>query len=132
MDQLLNDKLDELEELQVSLEKAKLKIQGLEIENKRMAFDLDKAEQVLEEYYQKNQEQEELIENLGDQYRKEVSAREMRQVIAGEQSLKEKLKQQIEEIDSRSRSSNKMDRSRRMSNISQNISYSGQEMNKTN
>ena len=132
MDQLLNDKLDELEELQVSLEKAKLKIQGLEIENKGMAFDLDKAEQVLEEYYQKNQEQEELIENLGDQYRKEVSAREMRQVIAGEQSLKEKLKQQIEEIDSRSRSSNKMDRSRRMSNISQNISYSGQEMNKTN
>ena len=132
MDQLLNDKLDELEELQVSLEKAKLKIQGLEIENKGMDFDLDKAEQVLEEYYQKNQEQEELIENLGDQYRKEVSAREMRQVIAGEQSLKEKLKQQIEEIDSRSRSSNKMDRSRRMSNISQNISYSGQEMNKTN
>ena len=49
-----------------------------------MAFDLDKAEQVLEEYYQKNQEQEELIENLGDQYRKEVSAREMRQVIAVE------------------------------------------------
>ena len=54
MDQRLNDKLDELEELQDSLEKAKLKIQGLEIENKGMAFDLDKAEQVLEEYYQKN------------------------------------------------------------------------------
>ena len=84
MEKLLNYKLDQVEELQDNLEKAKLKIQGLEIENKGMAFDLDKAEQVLEEYYQKNQEQEELIENLGDQYRKEVSAREMQKVIAGE------------------------------------------------
>ena len=54
MEKLLNFKLDQVEELQDNLEKAQLKIQGLEIENKGMAFDLDKAEQVLEEYYQKN------------------------------------------------------------------------------
>ena len=53
LDKLLNEKDDELEELQDSLEKSNLKIQGLEIENRGLEFDLDKAEQMLEEYFEK-------------------------------------------------------------------------------
>ena len=56
MDKLINEKDDQLEDLQDSLEKSNLKIQGLEIENKGLEFDLDKAEQMLEEYFEKIQE----------------------------------------------------------------------------
>ena len=41
-----------------------------------MASDLDKAELMLDEYYEKIQEQEQMIINLGEQYREEASARE--------------------------------------------------------
>ena len=43
-----------------------------------MTLDLDKAEQMLEECYQKIQEQEELIVKLGEELNKEVRARQMR------------------------------------------------------
>ena len=56
MDKLLNDKHDQIEDLQDSLEKANLKIQSLEVENKGLVFDLDKAEQMLEDYYEKIEE----------------------------------------------------------------------------
>ena len=41
-----------------------------------MNFDLDKAEHMLEEYYEKILEQERLIMQLGEQYKEEVSAKE--------------------------------------------------------
>ena len=43
-----------------------------------MASDLDKAEHMLEECYEKIQEQEDLIENLGEELKLEIRAREMR------------------------------------------------------
>ena len=49
-----------------------------------MSSDLDRAEQMLEQYYDKIQEQEDLITNLGDQLSKEVRAREVRQMGASE------------------------------------------------
>ena len=44
-----------------------------------------------------------MIDNLGDAYKKEVNARQLQQLTAGEQSLKDKLRQQLGEIDQRSR-----------------------------
>ena len=41
-----------------------------------MNLDLDKAELMLEEYYEKISEQERLIVKLGEQYKQEVSAKE--------------------------------------------------------
>ena len=49
LEQLLNDKHDELEQSQESLEKAYSKINELEIENRDLASDLNKAEQILEQ-----------------------------------------------------------------------------------
>ena len=43
-----------------------------------MTLDLDKAEQMLEECYEKIQEQEELIVNLGEELNNEVKARQLR------------------------------------------------------
>ena len=45
-----------------------------------MSHDLDKAELMLEEYHDKNQEQEHLIIQLGEQYKEEKIAKE--QLIA--------------------------------------------------
>ena len=56
MDKLLNDKHDQIEDLQDSIEKANLKIKNLKIENKGLVFDLDKAEQMLEDYLEKIEE----------------------------------------------------------------------------
>ena len=41
-----------------------------------MNLDLDKAELMLEEYYEKISEQERLIVKLGEQYKQEVTAKE--------------------------------------------------------
>ena len=41
-----------------------------------MSYDLDKAELMLEEYHEKNQEQENLIIQLGEQYKEELIAKE--------------------------------------------------------
>ena len=53
LDQLLIEKHDELEECQEALEKAKRELNGLRVENEAMNADLDKAELMLEEYYEK-------------------------------------------------------------------------------
>ena len=53
LDQLLVDKQDELEECQEALEKAKRDLNGLKVENGTMTSDLDRAELLLEEYYEK-------------------------------------------------------------------------------
>ena len=42
-----------------------------------MSFDLDKAEMIIEEQCDKIKEQEQLIVNLGEQYKEEVKAKEL-------------------------------------------------------
>ena len=69
---------------------------------------------MLEELTEKIQEQEELIMNLGEEYKKEVREREMRQAGESGKALIEKLKEQPGET---------------MSFVSQTISCST-EMNK--
>ena len=71
---------------------------------------------MLEELTEKIQEQEELIMNLGEEYKKEVREREMRQAGESGKALIEKLKEQPGETMS-------------MSFVSQTISCST-EMNK--
>ena len=56
MDKLLLEKQDELDEYQEKLRLAEGQIEKLQSENKNMAFDLDKAELMLDEYYEKIQE----------------------------------------------------------------------------
>ena len=59
-----------------------------------MASDLDKAELMLDEYFEKIQEQEQMIINLGEQYREEARARESLLVQINEQAIKSQLRQQ--------------------------------------
>ena len=53
LDKLLIEKHDQIEEYQEKLDKAKRQIDVLKIENDGMNLDLDKAELMLEEYYEK-------------------------------------------------------------------------------
>ena len=53
LDKLLTEKHDQIEDYQEKLDKAKRQIEVLKIENEGMNFDLDKAELMLEEYYEK-------------------------------------------------------------------------------
>ena len=53
LDKLLTEKHDQIEDYQEKLDKAKRQIEVLKIENEGMNFDLDKAELMVEEYYEK-------------------------------------------------------------------------------
>ena len=76
LDTLLIEKQDQLEEYQERLENANKEINNLRNQNELLSYDLDKAELMLEEYHEKNQEQENLIIQLGEQYKEELIAKE--------------------------------------------------------